>query len=360
MGFKKQVDFIDFGTISIENIFISDFMPMANGTFVKVYLLGYKYANETNTNMEISNSTISKHLSIPMEDVLGAWDFWDKKGIIKKHPISEAVGDYDVEFLSLRQLYIDNNFTQRVAEPSKKASLDDLIDSTKNPELNDMFYQIDQLMRRQLQPKERQEILTWIYDFHHAPTLILKAFLFAVEVKGVKNINYTRSILTHWYDQGVITSEDADQYMETDSKSYASYRTIYKTLGFTNRTVSAGDKELIDKWLQVYALSMDFIVEVLKERSTRTSNVNMKYMDAAITDLYQRDVRSISAFQEDLLKQQQALAEKKSQKSTDGKIASDSGNSANKSVSKNKFHQFEQSKTGYTDKDLEKLLRNRR
>lgn len=360
MGFKKTTDFIDFGTISIENIFISDFMPMANGTYVKVYLLGYKYANESNTNMEISNLTISKHLSITMEDVLSAWDFWEKKGIVKKYLISEAQGDYDVEFLSLRQLYIDNNFSQKVAEPSKKASLDDLIDSTKNPELNDMFYQIDQLMRRQLQPKERQEILTWIYDFHHAPMLILKAFLFAVEVKGVKNINYTRSILTHWYDQGVITSEDADQYMETDSKSYSIYRSIYKTLGFTNRTVSAGDKELIDKWLQVYALSLDFILEVLKERSTRTSNINMKYMDASMTDLYERGIRTISAFQEDLQKQQQTLAEKKALKTNDTKSSADGGNFANKAVNKNRFHQFEQSKNDYTDKDLEKLLRNRR
>lgn len=360
MGFKKRSDLIDFGTISIENIFINDFMPMANGTYVKVYLLGYKYASEDNKDMEISNSSISRHLSIPMEDILNAWDFWEKKGIIKKHNHSDMPGDYDVEFLSLRQLYIDNNFTQRSAEPPKKASLDDLIDSTKNPELNDMFYQIDQLMRRQLQPKERQEVLTWIYDFHHSPALILKAFLFAVEVKGVKNINYTRSILTHWYDQGVISPEDADQYMETDSKAYAMYRAVYKTLGFTNRTVSAGDKELIDKWLQTYGLSLEFILEVLKERSTRTSNVNMKYMDAAVTDLYQREIRSIAAFQEDLQKQQQALAEKKVQRSAETKPGAESSTAANKAASKNRFHQFEQSKTDYTDKDLEKLLRNRR
>ncbi len=356
MGFKKQVETIDFGTISIENIFINDFMPTANGTYVKVYLIGYKYANDGNITLDISNSTVSKHLSVPMEDVLNAWDFWEKRGIIKKHKISDALGDYDVEFLSLRQLYIDNNFSQKTAEPSKKASLDDLIDSTKNPELNDMFYQIDQLMRRQLQPKERQEVLTWIYDFHHSPALILKAFLFAIEVKGIKNLNYTKSILTHWYDQGVISPEDADRYMETDSKSYAVYRAVYKTLGFTNRTVSAGDKELIDKWLQTYGLSLEFILAVLKERSTRTSNVNMKYMDAAITDLYQREVRSLSAFEEDLKRQQQVLNEKKAQRSTD----ENKGTASKAAVNKNRFHQFEQSKSDYTDKDLEKLLRNRR
>ena len=36
----------DLGETSIENIFINDFMPGANGEFVKVYLLGYKFAKE--------------------------------------------------------------------------------------------------------------------------------------------------------------------------------------------------------------------------------------------------------------------------------------------------------------------------
>ncbi len=358
MSFKIKPDLIDFGTISIENIFINDFMPMANGTDVKIYLLGYKYANEANSDIEISNMTIAKHLSLSMEDVLRAWDFWEKKGVIVKTPRSEAIGDYDVEFLSLRQLYIDNNFSQLGVQQPVTVTVDNLLDSTKNPEFTDMFYHIDQLMRRPLQPNQRQEVLKWFYEFNFSPEMILKAFMYAIEVKGVKNLNYTRSILTSWYDQGILTPEDADHHMATDSKSYASYRAVYKTLGFVNRTVNAGDKEIIDKWLNDMGLSLEFIIEVLKERATRTSNVSMKYMDASIMDLFQRGVRSISAFQEDLKQHQESLAQKKAQKNE--AKSGDAAASGNKAPNKNKFHQFEQSKTGYTDKDLDKLLRNRR
>ncbi len=353
MAFKLMSELIDFGTTAIENIFINDFMPMASGTDVKVYLLGYKYATERGHDLALTNATLARHLSLPTEDVLRAWDFWEKKGVIKKNHHSEAIGDYDVSFISLRQLYIDNNFTTKSA-PIPKSTVDDLIDSTKNPELNDMFYQIDQLMRRTLVPKERQEVLNWIYEFHHAPALILKAFLFAIEVKGVKNLNYTKSILTHWYDQGVISPEDADRYMEIDSKSYAVYRAIYKVLGFTNRTVSEGDREIIDKWINQFGLNLEFLTEVLKERSTRTSNVNMKYMDAAITDLHQRGIHSISAFKEDLASHAKQVAEKRQS------TAEEKNNLAKSSPNKNKFHQFEQSKNNYSNEDLEKLLRNRR
>lgn len=356
MAFKIAKDSIDFGTTAIENIFINDFMPMANGTDVKVYLLGFKYASQltdvSDDLVEMNNSILARHLSIPSEDVLRAWDFWEKKGIIKKHLRSQAMGDYDVEFLSLRQLYIDNNYS-RPAQASASIGVDELIESTRSPELSQMFYDIDQLMRRQLNPKERQEILSWIYDMHYSPEMVLKAFLYAVESKGVKHLNYTRSILTHWYDQGIISPEAADEHLSTDSKAYSAYRQIYKTLGFQNRTVNAGDKEIIDLWLNDLGLDLDFILEVVKERATRTSNVNMKYLDAAIKDLFQRGIRTISAFKDDIKARDIQKEEQKKQKSQ--------GESKTpKTSSNNRFHQFEQSKTQYSNDELEKLLRNRR
>src|SRR6056297_191178 len=112
MGFFKQVVNLDLGEIAIENIFINDFMPMANGTFVKVYLIGYKYATDS---MEVSNNTIAKHLNISNEDVVNAWKFWEEKGIIKIHEnnLENDPSDFDVEFFSLRQLYIENNFSTK-------------------------------------------------------------------------------------------------------------------------------------------------------------------------------------------------------------------------------------------------------
>lgn len=359
MGFKKQADLIDFGTTAIENIFINDFMPMANGTFVKVYLTGFKCAGEPESGLIWKNATIAKHLDLTLEDVLSAWDFWEKKGIVKKHAHSDLLGDYDIEFLSLRQLYIDNNFSQRQAESSTKPTMADVIDSTRNPELQEMFYQIDQLMRRQLQAKERQEILSWIYDFNRSPEMVIKAFYFSVEEKGVKNINYVRSVLTNWYDQALNTPESVDEHLSYDNKAYMSYRTVYKTLGYTNRTVSAGDKEIIDKWLNTFGLDLQFIVTVLKDRSSRTSNVNMKYMDAAIVDLFNRGIRTISAFEAE-----QAAFE--AQKSA-AKATSNSGNSkpsdqrnTQNTGSKNKFHNFQKSSTTYTEKELEQMLRTKK
>ena len=78
-------------------------MPMANGAYVKVYLLGYRYVVSGLSSDNINNQTIAKNLNIPLSDVLDAWDFWEKKNIIKKHKKDATDWDYSIEFLSLEK-----------------------------------------------------------------------------------------------------------------------------------------------------------------------------------------------------------------------------------------------------------------
>ena len=150
MGFIKSTASIDLGDTPIENIFIDVYMPMANGTFVKVYLLGYKYSCDSDMSKNVTNLTLAKNLNIPLSDVLSAWDFWESKKIIKKHTESEeSETEYSVEFLNLKQLYIDNNYKNIYSLQTESSELEtytcsttDLIDANKIPEIKEMFNEI--------------------------------------------------------------------------------------------------------------------------------------------------------------------------------------------------------------------------
>ena len=66
MGFyQKSTDF-DLGELNIENLFISDFMPDASGTNVKVYLMGLMFAK---SEREMDNRALAATLRIPLQDV---------------------------------------------------------------------------------------------------------------------------------------------------------------------------------------------------------------------------------------------------------------------------------------------------
>ncbi|SCZ76595.1 DnaD and phage-associated domain-containing protein [Acidaminobacter hydrogenoformans DSM 2784] len=358
MGFHLQEEKVDFGTTSIENIFINDFMPMANGTYVKVYLLGYKMARDSNFSITADNNTISRHLNLPLEDVMAAWDFWEKKKIVVKHPNKETMTNpnhYDIEFLSLRQLYLDNNYAPKNLEPEHlKPSTGDLIDSMKNAEIRDMFYNIDQIMRRQLTPNERTEILSWVFEFNLAPELIIKAFLYSVEQKNVKNVNYVGAVLRGWYDQGILSPEEAEEYMKSSGKAYAAYRKIYRVLGYSNRTVSSGDREIIDRWIDRDQLELDFLCEVIKEATKRTANANMNYMDTVVKNLIENKIDTIEKYKTYMAERASAKASVPEAQSTA------KGKAPGKAGSKNRFHEFEPKGEDYSPEDLERLLRSKK
>ncbi len=70
--FYKEVNDIDLGDTAIPNIFIDIFMPMADGLYVKVYLLGYRQACDKSANPNFDNISIAKNLDVPLSDVLDA------------------------------------------------------------------------------------------------------------------------------------------------------------------------------------------------------------------------------------------------------------------------------------------------
>ncbi|MBN2897347.1 MAG: DnaD domain protein [Clostridia bacterium] len=344
--FRIKEPNLDFGHTAIENIFINDFMPMANGVQLKVYLTGFKFAKENPTTRDVTNVTIAKHLNIPLSDVLSAWDFWENKNVIIKHPKKDAtdVTDFDVEFLSLIQLYIDKNLESKqvastVVAPSQTA---EMVNASQDPQIKEMFYLIDQLMRRNLQPNERMRILDWIRTYNFDTNLVVRAFELAIEGRGQKNFNYVKSILLSWYDSGLLTLQDVEDKLLLEKEEFLRYRKIYAVLGYSSKLPSEGDKEVMGRWLNDYQFDFDFLIFVLKESSKRTSNVNMNYLDKIVIDLYKENVHDMEAYKTYIAERQPK--ERNSETVQPSKKAG------------NRFHNFEQKTEKYTNDELEKIL----
>lgn len=349
MSFTLEVTDMDLGDTPIENIFINDYMPMANGTYVKVYLLGFKYAHDRDENIEVTNMTIAKHLNIPLEDVLGAWDFWEEKGIIKK--IDETQVNYKVKFLNLKQLYIKNNLSvlnKSDAQPKTyRYNAQDLIEANQIPTINAMFNNIDNIMRRQTVPTEKLQILGWMYDYNMNPDVIEKAFYYGVERKGIKNIKYIEGIIRNWYDKGVTNNEALLEHFKSNDERFYQYQRVMKSIGLVNKNITEGDMKIIDKWLDEYKYSMDLILKGC-DTSSKTSNPTVSYIDGTISSWYKKGIRKI----EDI-EIMDKPPEKKETKTDRNPIRKNISN-------KTRFHNFEQRSNKYSADQLEEIARKKR
>lgn len=343
---------MDLGDTPIENIFINDFMPMANGTYVKVYLLGFKYAHDKDLKLEVTNKTIAKHLDIPLDDVLRAWDFWEEKGIIVKTDNDEV--NYQVKFLNLKQLYIKNNinlFTkqQQKKEPKKaiKYSTQDLIEANQIPAINTMFNNIDNIMRRQTVPTEKLKILGWIHDYNMNPDVIEKAFNYGVEVKGIRKLNYVEGIIRNWYDEGITNIDAVIEHFKTQDERYYRYQKVMKSIGLVNKNITDGDMKIIDKWFNEYNYTMEMVLKGC-EVASKTANPTVSYIDGAISDWYKKGIRTFEDIE---------IMDKPPEKKTQTISRQISKKNLSK---KTRFHNFEQRTDRYSAEELEDIARRKR
>lgn len=217
MVYKKQIPALDLETTAIENIFLTEVLPMAGEIALKVYLLGYRYACEPEIHARFSHEALARHLGISLQEVLTAWDYWAERGLVIKAPgKGERQEDFTIEFVSLRQLYVENNFRPRhEATPRPKAtSPEQLFESLKEPELKKMFGQVEKLMGRPLEANDCMEILNWLEALPVEPKDIIRAFEFVVKEKNIKNIKYTGTVVRSWCDKNTDNPSSASAKQE--------------------------------------------------------------------------------------------------------------------------------------------------
>ncbi|HPB79894.1 MAG TPA: DnaD domain protein [Sedimentibacter sp.] len=333
MYFIFQEMQIDLGDTPIENIFINDYMPQADGTYVKVYLMGYKYAKD---RLDFNNETLSKNLNLPLSDVLNAWNYWENEGIIIKHETDDEY-NYIVEFVNLKQFYVDNVYKhiRNVNDKNSYVGNDKLISTARNPEIKTMMEEIEDMLGRPLKVSEKQKIITWLNKYKTKPYMMTQAFSYSVNNKKIKRFNYIESVVSAWYDAGVVDLDTMVEYLEKRNDRFSAYSRISKALGF-NRTLTEAEMRTIDRWIDEWDFSMEMILKCL-DNSTKINNPNLNYFDKILSDWYKNGFKTIEDLKND-------KKPEKTKKET--------------SKCKNKFHNFIQSEDISGD-DLEKIAREK-
>ena len=355
MSFIKGNTSIDLGDTPIENIFIDVYMPMTNGTFVQVYLLGYKYSLDRDPNMEVNNMSIAKHLNIPLSDVLSAWDFWESKQIIKKHKLdNEDENNYTVEFVNLKQLFIDNNYKPTRSVQQKDDLIEtksnpytcspaDLVEANKVPEIRDMFVEIRKIIARELQPNEMSKTIELLKRYNIDTPLIVEAFRYSKEQGKARHIlSFSSGVIRNWYDQGIFTVEQLHESLMKQGERYGLYGKVFKALGFGSRGPSEAEKKIMNTWIDEFNFSIEIILAAC-ENSSKTANPYINYIHCILKSWHEKGVKEV----EDIQRLDQREKKQPSYRPTQ-----------NTPKIKTKFHLAKSRGDKYTADELEQLVLN--
>ena len=395
---------------TVSDIFIDQYMPKANGEFVKVYLY---LLRATGSGAGIATiSEIADHFSNTEADIVRALNYWASEGILQvqtgadgqitginlcslavtgmqaaQSNIQSSVADNATQnnmqsgvinnaVQNNMQSNVDNNTAQNIsgadsqmqdsvmeklknqatdkpAPSQKEYTLDEIKEFRKNPDISELFFIIETYLKHTLSSTDTNMVLYWLDELHFSTDLVEYLVEYCI-TKGHSSLRYMNKVALGWADAGIKTVDQAKDDAAAHSQIYYS---VMKALGITGRNLVDSEVSLINKWVGEYGFDMELVKAACSKTISAIQKPSFEYTDSILANWRKKDVHTLKDVE--VLDANFAKANKASATGSSQSTNAANGSSkpkSNNSSSKNKFNNFNQRNNDY-DK-LEKLFLN--
>ena len=395
---------------TVSDIFIDQYMPKANGEFVKVYLY---LLRATGSGAGIATiSEIADHFSNTEADIIRALNYWASEGILQlqtgadgqiigvnlcslsvsgmqaaQSKIQSTVADNAAQ--NNLQNGVVNNATQnnlqnsvvnnaaqnistvntrmhdsvveklksqtpdKAASSQKEYTLDEIKEFRKNPDISELFFIIETYLKHTLSSTDTNMVLYWLDELHFSTDLVEYLVEYCI-TKGHSSLRYMNKVALGWADAGIKTVDQAKDDAAAHSQIYYS---VMKALGITGRNLVDSEVSLINKWVGEYGFDIELVKAACSKTISAIQKPSFEYTDSILANWRKKDVHTLKDVE--VLDANFAKANKASATGSSQSTNAANGSSkpkSNNSSSKNKFNNFNQRNNDY-DK-LEKLFLN--
>ena len=331
-----------YGTTAVPNAFLDRYLPQADGEYVKIYLLLWRYFCD---KKPISIGQLADLLDDTEKDVLRGIRYWVKKGLLQA-VVNDREEIYSIRFLSVPDevsskegpsqsgllaqkesaatteespsAHQTKSTTTRTISKDKRKAL------AADEEFGQLVYIVGKYLDRPMKQTD-SEVLGYLYG-----ELVMRADLLEYLVEscvdaGHNSIHYIEKIALDWHDKGIRTVEDAREQAEICRKQY--YQ-VLKAFGLTRRGPAPEEKKVMDVWFYDYGFQLDIVLEACSRTINSIHEPSFKYAGGILADWKKKGVRSRS----DIDALDQAFAKEQETKKGQRKEA----------AKPNRFHNFDQ------------------
>ena len=358
----------------ISNRFIDDFMPQANGEFVKVYLYLLRSVQSHAYNFTISAIADKNNTEM---DIIRALRYWQKTGILRldENPEGQICGihmlplykETDPQDFVATQGQITNEATVSVASqtqisgdaipsvnenaaikadkvkaileassalndpvsdvvetPAKrKYTLDEITAFRKDESISELFFIVETYIRHPLSESDVNTVLYWREELHFSNDLIVYLLEYCIS-KGHSSMRYLDKVAIGWHANNITTVEQAKEDAAIHSQAYYG---VMKALGITGRSLVNSETAFIRKWTKEYAFDLALIQEACSRTISATHQPSFEYTDSILTSWHKNQVHTL----DDVKRIDASYSKAK-------KTSAKAGNSA--TVKRNSFNNF--------------------
>ena len=395
---------------TVSDIFIDQYMPKANGEFVKVYLY---LLRATGSGAGIATiSEIADHFSNTEADIIRALNYWASEGILQvqigadgqimginlcslsvsgmqaaqsniqstvadnaaqnnlqnsvvnnaaQNNLQNGVVNNAAQNISTANIRMQDSVVEKLksqtpdkaASSQKEYTLDEIKEFRKNPDISELFFIIETYLKHTLSSTDTNMVLYWLDELHFSTDLVEYLVEYCI-TKGHSSLRYMNKVALGWADAGIKTVDQAKDDAAAHSQIYYS---VMKALGITGRNLVDSEVSLINKWVGEYGFDIELVKAACSKTISAIQKPSFEYTDSILANWRKKDVHTLKDVE--VLDANFAKANKASATGSSQSTNATNGSSkpkSNNSSSKNKFNNFNQRNNDY-DK-LEKLFLN--
>lgn len=295
MKLEQNMKSVLFSTTSIPDVFFTEYLSMANGDYIKVYLyllFMSKYSKDIKLN------DLSKSLAIDTKVIQEAIKFWEDLGIVTRKTNGYIIND--LQEIELNKLYSPKltaspEDAQKIEKSKYRAKAIDTI--------NTLYFQ------GVMSPSWYTDINLWFEKYQFDEQVMLALFKYCFNHSAM-NRNYIQVVANAWNQANIQSYNDLEAHYEKQEKLAPVEKKIARKLGLS-RQLTEYEKSFVEKWIVDFRYDLS-IIEIALKKTTSKSNPSFDYINKLLTDWNDRNLRTPEAvenFLQSMKKKQKDIKE---------------------------------------------------
>ncbi|SFA93777.1 DnaD and phage-associated domain-containing protein [Acetitomaculum ruminis DSM 5522] len=292
----------------LDNSFIDNYMPKANGEYVKIYVYLLSLIQRGSDNITISS--IADKFENTDNDVIRALKYWEKSNLLSLESDrdenitsitllddnspsdNDNINPDSTENIIAHEEIIELNENELVKENEKKDisySRDELASLKKNENIEEALMIAQQYLGRLLNMKE-VETICYFYDKLQFSTNLIDYLLEYCVTRKHTSLHYIKKVACNWAEKNIKNEDQAKEYVKKFDKVY---NTVKKAFGLNDRDFGDAELKLISKWQYEYHYNSDIIKEACDKTLLKATNPSFPYANKILTDWFEKGVKTL-------------------------------------------------------------------
>ncbi len=323
--------------VSIPKSFFTNYMPHANGEYVKIFLFLYMAMSAPSDHDSImSISLLADTFHFTENDILRACNYWKDEGLLDL--LYESGELVNITFLPMEKTKAPSESS--VVKPPLREAAPVLVRNLPASFSDDLADDENYTLLAHVTEKYIGTPLSSAFhnDFKHLYHLfdkdssILEYIVeYAVERKKT-SIGYIKSVAHDCHAQNLHDLASIKYYLESKNSTII---TVLRSFGIINRTATTNEREIIRVWTQDWNMPEDLIAYACEKTIAADKGPSFSYADGILKKWHEQGIHTL----EDAKKSDEAFRAANSKNYSSKKTKSAT---TKKSTYVNRFNQFEQ------------------